>query len=327
MFQSAVTSPLEKYSVFASTRLDEVVHNVASAYCPHKLLLNDRGSQVNARYHRLPLRDTSLNFLQYGADVAINIGPFAEFYMLELPLAGMVRLQYGDQDYINRPGMAALLSPEKPVRSRWSSDCAEVMIKIDRRKLEGCLAEAIGCVPTQPLEFSPLIDLSSPSGRAISEYVSYLVNQARENSPVLGFGPGVSSLEKTLFNLLLTCQPHNYTDALVAQRNPVLPHYVVKAREYIHANLQHEIRVEEVAQAAGVTERALFYAFRRFVGVTPYAYVRNLRLEQVRLELTRSPSSTTITELAFKWGFSHMGRFARDYAQRFGEKPSATARR
>ncbi len=108
VFQNAVTSPLEKYSVFASTRLDEVVHNVASAYCPHKLLLNDRGSQVNARYHRLPLRDTSLNFLQYGADVAINIGPFAEFYMLELPLAGKVRLQYGDRDYINRPGSPAV---------------------------------------------------------------------------------------------------------------------------------------------------------------------------------------------------------------------------
>lgn len=326
MFQNAVTSPLEEYSVFTSTRLDEVVHTVASAYCPHKLLLNDRASQVNARYHRLSLRDTSLNFLQYGADVAINIGPFEEFYMLELPLSGMVRLQYGKDDYINRPGMAALLSPQKSVSSRWSPDCAEVMIKIDRRKLEACLSEAIGSVLSQPLEFSPLIDLSSPPGRAISEYVSYLINQARENSPVLGAGPVVCSLEKTLFHLLLTCQPHNYTDALAAQRNPVMPRYVVKARDYIHANLQGEIRVDDVAAAAGVTERALFYAFKRFMGITPYGYVRNLRLEKVRLELTHSPPSTTVTEIAFKWGFSHMGRFARDYAQRFGEKPSATPR-
>ncbi len=326
MFQGTMTSPLEKYRIFASTRLDEVVDNVARAYCPHDLSLNDRTGNMDACHHRLNLKDISLNYLQYGADVAINIGPFEEFYMLEFPLSGLVHLEYGDERFVNRPGTAALISPEKWVKSRWSSSCAEVMIKINRRKLEANLSETIGSVLSRPLEFSPLIDLSTPAGRTISEYVNYLVQQANESSPVLGFGSSVSALEKALFNLLLTCQPHNYSDAVSAQSSPAMPHYVVKARKYIHENLKNDFQIKDIAMASGVTERSLFDAFKRFTGVTPYGYIRNLRLERVRADLVKSPQGTTVTDTALKWGFSHLGRFAKDYALRFGEKPSETRR-
>ena len=34
-----------------------------------------------------------------------------------------------------------------------------------------------------------------------------------------------------------------------------------------------------------------------------------------------------MTQIAMTWGFNHLGRFATDYRDRFGETPSETYRR
>jgi transcriptional regulator GlxA family with amidase domain len=52
-----------------------------------------------------------------------------------------------------------------------------------------------------------------------------------------------------------------------------------------------------------------------------------VRLDSVRTELTNSdPGGTTVTAVAGRWGFVHLGRFADQYRQQFGESPSETLR-
>jgi AraC-like DNA-binding protein len=47
----------------------------------------------------------------------------------------------------------------------------------------------------------------------------------------------------------------------------------------------------------------------------------------VREELKASgPDSVTVTQVAGRWGFVHLGRFASAYRRKFGESPSATLR-
>lgn len=55
-------------------------------------------------------------------------------------------------------------------------------------------------------------------------------------------------------------------------------------------------------------------------------YLRDLRLQRVRDELL-SGSGSPVASVALRWGFEHMGRFATQYRQAFGETPSQTLRR
>jgi AraC family ethanolamine operon transcriptional activator len=58
------------------------------------------------------------------------------------------------------------------------------------------------------------------------------------------------------------------------------------------------------------------------------AYLKTLRLHSVfRALKTPQPSPKTVTEVATQFGFYHLGFFARDYKQMFGELPSATLKR
>jgi AraC-like DNA-binding protein len=58
-------------------------------------------------------------------------------------------------------------------------------------------------------------------------------------------------------------------------------------------------------------------------------HLRNERLRRVREDLTGSDRARrpTIAEVAYRWGFTHLGRFAHDYRARYGESPSITLRR
>ncbi len=83
--------------------------------------------------------------------------------------------------------------------------------------------------------------------------------------------------------------------------------------------------VVEICQALRVSERTLQYAFREYVGLSPLAYLRRCRLNRVRAALAAAdPHSTTITQVAMRFGFLHLGRFAGDFKRMFGVTPSET---
>jgi len=85
--------------------------------------------------------------------------------------------------------------------------------------------------------------------------------------------------------------------------------------------------VADLAAECGVSPRTLYKHFRAFMGVSPLAYLRRLRLAAARTELLRGAQTASVTAIAMRFGFSHFGRFSQQYRRRFGEAPSSTLRR
>lgn len=55
--------------------------------------------------------------------------------------------------------------------------------------------------------------------------------------------------------------------------------------------------------------------------------VRDVRLHRVHDELREAdPHVTTVSQVAGRWGFLYLGRFAAAYREKFGERPSDTLR-
>jgi len=103
---------------------------------------------------------------------------------------------------------------------------------------------------------------------------------------------------------------------------------VERARDYIHRNLSEQIRLSELCTYARVQSRCLEYGFREITGLSPFSYVKALRLSSVRKALL-SPALPlrSISEIACDNGFWHLSQFAVDYRKFFGESPSATRSR
>lgn len=99
------------------------------------------------------------------------------------------------------------------------------------------------------------------------------------------------------------------------------------ARRFVDDHLDEDVlpSVIDLCEVLGVSERTLRYAFQEYVGLSPVAYLRVCRLNKVRAVLAASdPAHTTVTQVAMRHGFLHLGRFSGDYRRMFGETPSAT---
>lgn len=95
----------------------------------------------------------------------------------------------------------------------------------------------------------------------------------------------------------------------------------------MHANMHQPLNVMDIARAAGVSVRSLQTGFRQFKDTTPAAYLRRIRLDAVHAELSLLTNRLPVGEVALKWGFTQMGRFAAQYRARFGGYPSETVMR
>jgi AraC-like DNA-binding protein/tetratricopeptide (TPR) repeat protein len=107
----------------------------------------------------------------------------------------------------------------------------------------------------------------------------------------------------------------------------LLPRDLKKALNRLEAEPGRPWTIDDLAAVSGVARRTLHKRFRRFLSCTPMEFLRDLRLDRARHELLEASPGANITDVAVRWGLTHLGRFAARYRERHGESPSATLRR
>lgn len=107
-------------------------------------------------------------------------------------------------------------------------------------------------------------------------------------------------------------------------------HYLILQRteQYMRTNLRNDIYVTEMCNAAGVSERALRYAFEDLLGISPNRYLSMLRLCTACRSLALSDvSRRSVKSVALSCGLWDLSRFADSYRRVFGELPHDTLMR
>jgi AraC family transcriptional regulator len=103
-----------------------------------------------------------------------------------------------------------------------------------------------------------------------------------------------------------------------------VPLWLLAVRDHLHARWADRLRLGDLSAVAGVHEVHLVRAFRRHFGVTPGAYLRELRIERARAALVAS--DVPIAELALAAGFSDQSHFTRIFHRLVGATPAAYRR-
>ncbi|HVO14332.1 MAG TPA: AraC family transcriptional regulator [Alphaproteobacteria bacterium] len=320
--------PLARHVAFETADLDEARERVARVFRPHRLDFEHPGQRLDARQHVARLGALVFSYVAYGADVAIDPGATETFFLVHLVRSGRSMIRNGRETVIGRPGVGSVTTATEPLAMRWSADCAHLLLKIERGALERHLADLLGAPVARPIEFRAELPVADGLGGSLRRAIEFACAELdAEDGSLLGSPLGVARIEQMLLTGLLTAQPHSYAAALAALASPAAPRHVVRAQDYIRAHPDRPITVGELAAVAGVGARTLYEGFRRFRGTTPMAYLKAIRLERAHAELKAAALDASVTEIALRWGFVHLGRFAQDYHRRYGERPSETLRR
>ncbi|NMG67816.1 helix-turn-helix domain-containing protein [Azoarcus indigens] len=321
--------PLAAFPLFSSSDVDEAREKVARVFCPHDLRQVSGRQAFASRHNLVRLGETALNFLTYGTDVDILPGELKAFYLVQIPLSGAAQVRCGGEALTSSPDVASILNPDGEVEMRWRHDARQLMLWIPRKALERRLADQLGFEPERPLSFQVALPRREGLTQSWCRMVQDLaVNIDQCGADWLRFRPTVSALEDCLLRGLLQLHQHNYSERLAAPAEAGPPRHVQRAVDYIHAHASDAISVGDIARSACVSVRALEEGFRRHCGSSPLNYLRDVRLERVRAALqVAGPEGDSVTDIAHRYGFYHLGRFSAYYKSRFGETPSQTTGR
>ncbi|MBE9043399.1 helix-turn-helix transcriptional regulator [Pleurocapsales cyanobacterium LEGE 10410] len=91
--------------------------------------------------------------------------------------------------------------------------------------------------------------------------------------------------------------------------------YLLKAIEYINHHLSQSIKLEDLSNHVGISKFHFSRLFKKSMGVTPYQYVMQQRIELAKQLLLKANMS--ISDVALECGFyshAHLSKYFRNYA-------------
>jgi len=99
-----------------------------------------------------------------------------------------------------------------------------------------------------------------------------------------------------------------------------IPSRVRKAKKYIDENFNDILSVAELAESAGVSEVFFRSEFKKYVGMSPIAYIKHVRIENAKLLLRSGYHS--VSEVATRCGFDSVSYFSYEFKRITGVSPS-----
>ena len=177
---------------------------------------------------------------------------------------------------------------------------------------------------TQIVSTQDVITISKPEMDKLQDIFDKYLQSVEQDPTLIHMENFQICLEEELLSALIIAlfSTQNIDNDIALEKNSLLWE---KLEIYIESNKHRAIRVSELSQIAEISERSLYRLFNKRFAITPKAYLNKLRLNGARLELMKcSISDTKIINIANNWGFWHMGQFAADYKDLFGELPSET---
>jgi AraC-like DNA-binding protein len=244
-----------------------------------------------------------------------------------LPLAGAVQIHHDCGDLVSRPGRATVIQGERSNWIRFDGPRSHLSICFDRNYLVGKLSTLMDRNIKAPLMFEPMFNINDGCGQTFFSLVEVAYNGLQEGSCLQKNPLALMNICEAITHVFLWKSSHQYSEALSEGGPTPSPRHVKRAIEYMTAHMHKPICVEELAAVSNVSVRSLQQGFKQFKMTTPMSYLQGLRLDAAHTELLKSESRQTVSAIAMRWGFVHLGRFSAEYARRFGEMPSETLRR
>lgn len=318
-----VPTPLGSHGVLRTTNIDDARASVAASLAPHELTPLREIEGFRALHNAADLQRLSFHYIDYGTEVEVTADRL-DFHLIQIPLRGLSHIVAGAESFTASPRRAAVIAPGEPVRMRYSAGNPRLMVRITpdllRERLE--VAAAGGLVV--PRQAGSTFDITAGAGRSWRGLVDMVLTDLEREDGLATAPLAAEALQVAVVDGLIVSLATTPQDAVADRATP--DRVVRRAALLIEEHCAEPLGTLDIADAVGVSIRALQAGFKLHLDTTPMAYLRQARLERVRQSLSDG-TAQSVTEAATTWGITHLGRLSGDYRTAFGETPSETLQR
>ena len=165
--------------------------------------------------------------------------------------------------------------------------------------------------------------LSDEQGVALGVRLSSLIDDAQRNPGHLEYAATRKMFRDAMLGMFLDALEQGIGVERRDITHATYSDIVSRCEKHLRDRPEEPVTVLELCRALRCSRRTLQTSFQRVADVTPVGYLRTIRLNAVRRLLRTTPvQQLGVGEAAASWGFTHLGYFAREYRDLFGELPS-----
>ncbi|MBL5972784.1 MAG: AraC family transcriptional regulator [Candidatus Leucobacter sulfamidivorax] len=322
----AYTSVLDHLPTEESTDRDDAVEIVSRKFTPHRI--DPQGERFRLTARTGDIDGVGLHHIGYGSPLTIEADPLRQRHLVCIPLWGKAVLEIGDRHWFCDPQTPMLLPPDREFRLHWLDDSPQFVVSIPNERIERVAAAMFG-EPGAAIPLPPTFTLSSGAGRALAAELT-LAHDDINSGAARSFPAFLSrNVAEGLVARILLGATESRRGGVYSRTAAQRPQtkLVTAFLERIASPECLESSPLQIAEQLGVPLRTLQENVQRELGVNLAEALRRNRLRAARsMLLDADPTRCSVTEVAMRCGFRHLGRFSVEYREAFGEKPSETLR-
>ncbi|ABC94325.1 probable transcriptional regulator protein, AraC family (plasmid) [Rhizobium etli CFN 42] len=284
-------------------------------------------SSIAYRCNFVSAGDLTIADCAYDGAISLRREAPSSKVIIFLPVEGNAVFDAGQEPIHSVPGRGAILGAGRATGARLLGSRRHLGLFVDQARINGQLTHMFERTITGDAGFLPHFDLTAGPGLLLRQLVANLYRGLGGGGLLQESPLAVSALCDAAIFLLLETFPHRYSNELALPAPAPAPRHVKWAIDFMHAHITEPISLNEIAMAAKVSIRTLQQGFRQFRNTTPIAYLHEIRMVAARRDLVEPGAKPAVADVALRWGFTHLGRFAAEYKKRFGELPSQTLKR
>jgi AraC-like DNA-binding protein len=269
-------------------------------------------------------------------DISIGSGGSNSGIAFEFPEVDYVRQQIAVRgrgittsrrvEYELNREQSCLTAANQRARLAYEEDHERVTLRVKTEALMQKLSMLLGARPKGTIEFEATTKLNHPNAQILVGIVQSLQSLIDSTEVELG-SIVIRELEQAIVVAFLCANQNTFSSALEQDAKYGSPNNVRRAEDYIEANWNKPISVDELVSVTNISARSLFRSFKAHRGYSPMAFAKMVRLRNAKRMLDSAEPNLSVTGVAFGCGFGNPGHFAKDYQLAFGERPSETLAR
>lgn len=268
--------PLDCFPLIRARDVDGAREALSKVYSNDmKLEPLERNSVVDVTVNSCRLTHIGLNYSGYGAGVRVNFSA-SKFVTLSFPVAGSATTVVGGSEQWLGPARGLITPAGAGFAANLNASYEHIVLRLDPKALAGKLAAMIGAPVDGPLQFDPLLAFSGTHAQLLRDHFLFLVEVVSAPDAAV---PGLlqEEFEQALMVMLLRASRHRYSRWLETGAPDAAPAEVRRAEDFIEANWQQPITLEDLAEVTGTNMLSLFRAFRKHRGYTPMEFAERVR--------------------------------------------------
>jgi AraC-like DNA-binding protein len=284
-----------------------------------------RGARFNADLQLFRFDNIGL-FTIRANSFHVTIQPPHDFFSINIPLNLPFNIQHKGNQRLIAPGDAYLLHCNDQLNLTAADGCQLLVATFFTAPIQDYIGRLTQSDVNMDFAVNLHFSLATPSGIFLQRTLAQAWTKVHYDKITPVSELWLKELEDELITSFIDAIDTNKYDK--HSSGEVLPAYMKIAEDYLCANLETPVTRARLAEESGVSMRTLSRAFFKRYGMGPIGFLKQRRLDAAyRTLLGTESGTTTVTDTALRYGFLHMGKFAIEYRQAFGETPSTSLSR